>query len=56
MNQQNKLISDDGKIICPRCGEKRDLLSYTRLQQFNIENTVPLWKCKDCKFVFGLKE
>lgn len=58
MNQPmtNKLISDTGKIICPRCGSEKDLLSYTKLQQLNEENTVPLWKCQECKFVFGLRE
>lgn len=52
----NKLISDTGKIICPRCSAEKDLFSYKRLQQYNKENTVPLWKCPECKFVFGLKE
>lgn len=52
---QNKLITDEGKIQCPRCNEVQDLLAYTRLQQLSVNWTVPLIKCKLCKFVFGLK-
>jgi len=42
------------KMICPRCKEQQDVLSYTRLdeiEEFNLE-TAPIYKCSKCRWLF----
>lgn len=42
-------------MTCPRCKRPHDVLQYIRLmtiEEYELE-TVPIYKCPDCKFMFA---
>lgn len=45
-------------MCCPRCEVWKDILAFLTLQQAPkfIEETVPIYKCPECKFLFALSD
>lgn len=42
-------------MTCPRCKKDHDILQYVRMmtiEEYELE-TVPIYKCPDCKFMFA---
>lgn len=51
----HNLITESGKMICPRCEEPQDILTFARLQHSEKYDklTIPIYKCRLCRFVFA---
>jgi uncharacterized protein with PIN domain len=53
--RENSLIVDERYMRCPRCKEVQDILRYKPMEvieEFRLE-TVPLYKCPKCRFIFA---
>lgn len=56
MTNETKSLLDGRFLTCPRCKVKADILTYVPLQEIPeyAAQTQPIYKCKNCKFLFAL--
>lgn len=53
------IVTEEGKLVCPRCLREADILEYTPLQhpeEYNEEyadQCAQILKCGACRFVFA---
>lgn len=48
-----RLITNEGKVVCPQCEVAQDLLAYTKLKNLNPTDCADIIKCKLCRHVFA---
>jgi hypothetical protein len=52
------LLTNDGKLICPQCGEPQNILAFTPLniaKGWFASECMQILKCKLCRHLFAPK-